>query len=281
MNTVKELLAKRRLIICPGVYDALSARILEKVGFEIAYISGSALAAAAWALPDMGLLTLTEVLERARAIVRAVSIPVICDVDTGFGGVNNARRMIVEFESIGINMVQMEDQVFPCRAGTIPGKAVISIERFVEKLRAAVFARNSKDFLIIARTDCKETLGMDEVIRRLNIYADNGADLAMSGSFHTFEEYKRMTKEIKIPIVANCFPNQIDAPINEWQETGVKIVIYMWLPLFAVMKTTIGALQLLKTKGTVADIKEELATLEDRRDILKIDEWLNWAEKWT
>jgi 2-methylisocitrate lyase-like PEP mutase family enzyme len=281
MNTVKELLAKRKLIVCPGAYDALSARILEKVGYEIAYISGSALAAAAWALPDMGLLTLTEVLERARAIVRAVNIPVICDVDTGFGGINNARRMIVEFESIGINMVQMEDQVFPCRAGTIPGKAVIPTERFVEKLKAAVSARNSEDFLIIARTDCKETLGMDEVIHRLNIYADNGADLAMSGSFHTFEEYKRMAKEIKIPIVANCFPNQIDAHIDEWEGTGVKIVIYMWLPLFAVMKTTIRALQLLKTKGTVAEIKEELTTLEDRRDILKIDEWLNWAEKWT
>jgi len=272
---------KGKLIACPAIYDALSARILEKVGYEIAYISGSALAATTWALPDMGLLTLTEVLERARAIARAVTIPVICDVDTGFGGINNARRMVVECEAAGISMVQIEDQIFPPRAGTIPGKAVIPTEQFVAKLRGAVFARKSEDFLIIARTDCKETLGMDEVIERLNIYADNGADVAMSGSFHTLEECKRMTKEVKIPIAAMCFPNQIDIPINQWEETGASILIYMWLPFFAVIKTATRALQLLKAKGTVVDMKEELATLEDRSDLLQIDEWLRWAEKWT
>lgn len=279
MSTVKELLAKRRLIPCPVVYDGLTARVLEKTGYELAYIGGSNLAASDFAVPDMGLLTLTEVLERARNIVRAVNIPVICDVDTGFGGINMARRTITEFEAAGVSGVQIEDQTSPSRAESIEGKAVIPVEQFVAKLRAVVEARRSENFVIIGRTDSKETLGMDEVIRRLNIYADNGADLAMSGSPHTFEEHKRIAKEVKIPVMANCHINQIGAPLTKWEETGVKLVGFMFLPLFAVMKAITKSMQMLKTKGTVAEMADELATLEDRREILKIDEWLKWAEK--
>jgi 2-methylisocitrate lyase-like PEP mutase family enzyme len=278
--TLREVLETKKTILCPVVYDGLTARIVEMNGFDIAYIGGSNVAASAFGLPDMGLLTLTEVLERARAIVRAVKIPVICDVDTGFGGINNARRMVQEFEAAGVNGVHIEDQTFPCRAGSIPGVAVIPVEQYVPKLRAAVEARKSKDFLIIARTDCKATLGIDEVIRRLNIYADNGADLAISaGSSHTFEEYKRIAEEVKIPVWANCSLDQIGAPLEQWEATGVKLVTYLTLPLFFAMKAISTSVKALKN-GTLAEMKGELATFEDRRNILRIDEWLEWAEKW-
>jgi len=281
MATLREVLAKKRTILCPVIYDGLTARIVEMNGFDIAYIGGSNVAAAAFGLPDMGLLTLTEMVERARAIVRAVRIPVICDVDTGYGGINNTRRMVQEFEAAGVSGVHIEDQTFPCRAISIPGAAVIPVEQYVPKLRAALEARKSKDFLIIGRTDCKETLGMEEVIRRLNIYADNGADIAISGSgSHTFEEYKRLAKEVGIPVWAHCSIDQVAAPLKQWEDIGIKMVSSMPLPLFFAMKAIVKSVQALKN-GTLAEMKGELATFEDRRDALRIDEWLKWAEKWT
>lgn len=279
MTTLRELLEKKETIYFPVVYDALSARIVEMNGFEIAWIGGLNVAASHLALPDMGLLTLTEMLERARIIVRSVNIPVICDVETGFGGINNVRRMVMEFEAAGVSGVQMEDQTFPCRCGAVPGTAVIPVEEYVPKLRAALEARKSKDFLIIARTDCKPTLGMDEAIRRLNIYADNGADLASAASPHTFEEYKRMVREVKIPIKANSI-DQINVPLKQWEDTGVKMVGYMFVPLYFSMKAMEKSVRALRN-ATIGDMISERATYEDYDRILKADEWRKWAEKWT
>ncbi|MBI4191454.1 MAG: isocitrate lyase/PEP mutase family protein [Betaproteobacteria bacterium] len=279
MTTLKEILKKEKTIFFPVVYDGLTARIVEMNGFEIVWIGGLNVAASNFALPDMGLLTLTEFLERARTIVRAVNIPVICDVETGFGGVNNVRRMVMEFEAAGVSGVQMEDQTFPCRCGSFTGTAVIPVEEYVPKLRAAVEARKSKDFLIVARTDCKPTLGMDEVIRRLNIYADNGADLATAGSPFTLEEYKRVVKEVKIPIKANCsIIDQIGLPFKQWEDTGVKMVGYMVVPLYFSIKAIEKSVQALKN-GTIGDMISERASHEDRDRILKMDEWRKWAEQ--
>ena len=280
MATLKEVLETKKTILFPVIYDGLTARIVEMNGFEIAYIGGSNVAASHFALPDMGLLTLTEVLERARAIVRAVKIPVICDVDTGYGGINNTRRMVQEFEAAGVSGVHIEDQTFPCRAASLPGLGVIPVEEYLPKLRAAVEARKSKDFLIIARTDCKEKLGIEEAIRRLKIYADNGADLVISGSgAHTFEEYKRLAKEVNIPIWAHCTVDQLFEPVKLWEDTGVKLVSSMFMPLFFSMRAIAKSVRALKN-GTLSEMKGELASFEDRRDALRIDEWLKWAEKW-
>jgi len=278
MASLREVLASKKTILSPVVYDGLTARIVEMHGFEIASIGGLNVAASHFALPDMGLLTLTEMVERARAIVRAVKIPVICDADTGFGGINNTRRMVQEYEAAGVSCAQIEDQTFPCRCGWMPGKAVISVEEYVPKLRAAAEARKSKDFLIIGRTDCKETLGMDEVIRRLNIYAENGADLAASGSGHKFEEYKRMVKEIRIPVKANCSIDQMGVPLKQWEEIGVKLVGYLGVPLYFSIKAIAKSVQALQN-GTLAEMKDEPATDSESRDILRTEDWLRWLEK--
>jgi methylisocitrate lyase len=280
METIKEVLAKKKLICCPILYDALSAEIIEKAGYEIAWIGGQPLAASAWGFPDLGLLTATEVLQRSMAIINAVSIPVICDVDTGFGGINNVRRTVKEFEAVGAKGIQIEDQTFPCRCGAMAGKSVISVEEFMPRLEAAVDSRKSKDFVIVGRTDCKESLGTDEVIRRLNIYADHGADLAMSGSLHTMEEHKRIANEVKIPVVANAPADPAAFSVKEWEETGVAIVNMFWFPQFAVMKTVTKAVQMLKSKGTLADMKDEFFTFDEYAEVVKIPEWLKWAEKW-
>jgi len=280
MPTIKELLKKRKLIACPLVYDALSARICEMVGYEVAYISGSSMHASGFALPDVGLLTMTEVLDRTRAIVQAVNIPVVCDVDTGFGGINNIRRMVMEFEAAGVSCVHIDDQAFPPRGSSMPGKGVISVDEFLPKLRAIVETRKSEDFLILARTDCKETMGMDEVIRRLNIYADHGADLAL-GTYHSIEEHKRMAKEVKIPLVASAGLNDIDITLEEWEAFGVRMLEVFHVPYLASIKAIKKSMTLLKTKGTVAEMKDEFATREELKEILAIDEWLKHAEKWS
>lgn len=278
MATLKEVLDSKRTIFSPVVYDGLTARIAEMSGFEVASIGGLNVAASHFALPDIGLLTLTEMVERAKAVVRAVNIPVICDADTGFGGINNTRRMVQEYEAAGISCAQIEDQTFPCRCGWMPGKAVIPVEEYVPKLKAAVEARKCKDFLIIGRTDCKEELGMGEVIRRLNIYADNGADIAASGSGFTFKEYEQMVKEIKIPVKANCSIDQLTIPLKQWEDVGVKLVGYMHLPLYFSMKAIAKSMQALKN-GTLGDMKGELVAEKEIREILKTEEWLKWLER--
>jgi len=128
MATLREVLASKKTIACPVIYDGLTARVAEKTGFEIAWIGGLNVAAGHFALPDVGLLTLTEMVKTAQAVIRAVEIPVICDCDTGYGGINNARRMVQECEAAGVSGVQMEDQTFPCRCGFVSGKAVIPVE---------------------------------------------------------------------------------------------------------------------------------------------------------
>lgn len=280
MSTIKELLAKKKLIVCPCAYDALSALMIEKAGFDIVYISGLGVAASDVGMPDLGLLTASEVIRRAAVIVQSVSVPVICDANTGYGDAKNVWRTIRQFEAAGISGAQMEDQTLVKRCGYLAGKEVISAEDYMKKLRAAVDARKGKDFVIVARTDCKESSGMDEVVRRLNLYADNGADLAMSVALHTFDEYKRLTKEVKIPIVAVAPSDPAASTVKQWEETGVKIVIYFGLPLFTAMKAATKALRMLRTEGSVEKMREEFFTYDEYADVVELPRWLKLAEKY-
>jgi len=279
MATVKEVLAKKGLILCPIVYDALSAEIIEHAGFDLIYIGGMPLAASAWGMPDLGLLTASEVIQRAAAIVQSVNLPVICDADTGYGDEKNVYRTIRELEAAGVSGAQLEDQISPKRCGVLAGKEVIPVKDFVQKLKVAVDARKSNDFVIVGRTDCYESLGIEEVIKRLNIYAESGADLAMSGSVHSIADNERIAKEVKIPVIANAPSGPTTYSVEEWEKTGVKIVNYFWLPLFAVMKTIIKVVSTLKTKGNMAQFKDEFLTYDEYAEIVKLPQWLKWTER--
>jgi methylisocitrate lyase len=214
-----------------------------------------------------------------------VSVPVVCDADTGFGGALNVYRTVRMFESAGISGVHIEDQTFPKRCGVLAGKKVIPAEDFAKRVRAAVDARESKDFVIIARTDAKASLGIEEAIRRLNMYVENGADMAMMGDFYSLDEYKRIVTEVKAPIVAcaSChahFSLQPDFSVDEWRKAGVKMVLYWHLPLFAAMKAVTKVVNMLKDSGTTRQMREELVTYEEYEEVVKLSKWLSIDEKY-
>lgn len=280
----RELLEKEDIIIAPGAYDVVSAQIIEKAEFPVAYITGLGNEASDLGCPDVGLTTATEIVRRAANVVQAVNVPVLCDADTGFGGAMNLYRTIRMFESAGVSGVHIEDQTFPKRCGVLAGKQVISAEEFVRKVRTAVDARRSEDFVIIARTDAKASLGVDEAIRRLKLYVEHGADMAALGDFYTLEEYQRIVKEVKVPIVAcasdhSHFSLQPDFSVDEWKKAGVKMVIYWHLPLFAAMKAVESVVKKLKDTGTTRQMRNEVFTYEEYEKIVKLQKWLNIDER--
>jgi 2,3-dimethylmalate lyase len=279
MMKFRQLLDKEEIIIAPAAYDVVSAQIIEKAGFPLAYLSGLGNEASDLGSPDLGLITVTELVRKAGNIVEALKVPVVCDADTGFGGEVNICRTVRLFETAGVSAIHIEDQTFPKRCGAIRGKRMIGAEEFAKRIRTAVDARKSEDLAIIARTDAKVDGGIDEVIRRLNLYLENGADLVMTGDLYTFDQYVRLVREVKGPLIAcaadpSRFHIQPDFGVEEWKKTGVKMVIYWYLPLFAAMKAVQRAVTSLKQTGSVRQIVEDLFTYKEYGATVDLDEWL-------
>ena len=280
----RELVDKEEMITAPAAYDVVSAQIVEKAGFPLVYISGLGNEASDLGYPDLGLTTASEIVRKAGNVAGAVSVPVVCDADTGFGGGLNICRTIQMFETAGVGGVHIEDQTFPKRCGALAGKRIIDAEQFARRIRTAADARKSSDFVIIARTDSKFSGGVDEAVRRLNMYVENGADMAMVGDFYSFEEYLRLAKEVKAPLVVcaadpDHFPVQPDFTLEEWKKIGVKIVLYWYLPLFAAMKAVERVLISLKKTGSIGDVVNDLSTYKEYEQVVDLDKWLKIGEK--
>jgi len=281
----RDLIEAHEIIIAPGAYDVVSAQIIENAGFPVAYITGLGNEASDLGSPDLGLTTSTEIIGRASRVVQSVGVPVVCDADTGFGSALNVFRTIRIFESAGVSGVHIEDQTFPKRCGVLKGKEVISAEEFAGKVRAAVDARKSKDFVVIARTDAKASLGIEEVIRRLNTYVENGADMAMLGDFYSIDEFKRIVKAVKAPLVVcaavqDHFSIQPDISIDEWRKIGVKMVLYWHLPLFAAMRAVTKVVNMLKDNVMIRQMGDELFSYKEYEKVLKLSKWLHIGEKY-
>jgi 2-methylisocitrate lyase-like PEP mutase family enzyme len=193
---------KREFLTLPGVFDALSAKIAEKIGYPAIFQTGYGSAAALLGMPDFGLLHAGETIDNARRIIKAVSIPVIVDIDTGYGNPLNVQRIVRDLEEMGAGGVFLEDQVWPKRCGHMTGKDVIPGEEFVPKLRAAIDARRSKEFIIVARTDARATLGLQEAIRRGIEYYEIGADVIFVEAPRTLRELREIPSKIDAPLVA-------------------------------------------------------------------------------
>lgn len=202
---LKKMLNEKRAVVAIGVHDALSAILAERAGFELIQCSGFGLAGSVLGKPDVGLFTLTEMVEHTRNIVNAVNIPVMGDGDTGFGNAVNVVRTIQEFENAGCAGINLEDQVFPKRCGHMEGKQIISTEEMILKIKAAVYARKDTDFVINARTDAIAIEGIDKAIARANAYAGAGADLIFMEAPRSIEDIKRTIKEVKAPVSVNLF----------------------------------------------------------------------------
>ena len=279
----RDVLKKESIIIAPGAYDVISAQIIEKAGFPVCYITGLGHEASDLGCPDLGLTNSVEIIRKTANIAQAVDVPVVCDADTGFGGVTNLVRTVHMFEAAGAGGIHIEDQTFPKRCGVLAGKKVITAEAFAKKIQAAIAARNSEEFVIIARTDAK-ALGIDEVIRRLNLYVDQGADMGMLGDYYTFDEYKRIAEEVRAPVVAcasdeDHFSIQPNFSVDDWKRTGMKMVVFWHLPLFTAMKAVEKAVTVLKTTGSTDALRNAIFRYEDYEKVVNLPKWLEIEEK--
>ena len=199
----REKLASGQFFVVPGVQDMIAAVIANKVGFDLVYGTGYWLTASAWGLPDAGIATYTEMLNRMATLVKTSDAAVIADGDTGYGGLLNVHHTVRGYEAAGITAIQIEDQEFPKKCGHTPGKRVIAADDMAEKIRVAVDARESRDFLVLARTDARQMEGMDGVLRRLEAYAKAGADVLFPEALTSEEEMRTVCDTFDLPIMVN------------------------------------------------------------------------------
>lgn len=252
---LRRLLGKPGILVMPGAYDALSARIAAQCGFEIVFTSGFGLAASALGFPDLGLMTMTESLDRVRHMVRAVDVPVVADMDTGYGNPLNVIRTVEECLGMGVAGIILEDQEWPKKCGHMEGKRVIPLEEHVQKLTAAVYARSGDDLVLIARTDAREPLGLEEAIRRGRAFRDAGADVIFIEAPRSVIELEQIAKAIPD---AHLFANMIEGgktpflSAQELEQLGYKMVVYPLSALFSAAKAALETLRTLREKGTTS-----------------------------
>jgi 2-methylisocitrate lyase-like PEP mutase family enzyme len=203
-QALRDLLNRHELIIAPGVFDGISAQLARRTGHVAAYMTGAGVAASGYALPDIGLVTQTEMTERARMIVSALGdVPLIADADTGYGAGLNVVRTVRQYDDAGVAAIQLEDQVFPKRCGHLPDKQVVDAATFVQTLHAALDTRSDDDMLVVARTDARAPLGLDAAIERANRYARAGADIIFVEAPQGIDEIERIAREIEAPLLIN------------------------------------------------------------------------------
>ena len=250
---LKNMIAERKALVCPGAHDVISAKLIERAGFKACQVSGFGLSASYLGLPDMAFLSFSEALNFSKNIIDAVEVPVMVDADTGFGNAINAMRVTEEFIKIGAAGMNIEDQVFPKRCGHLEGKQIIPMEEMVLKIKACIEVKKQldPDFVINARTDAIAVSGADEAIRRGNAYADAGADLIFIEAPRTKEDIRRLIKEIQAPISINLFDAVSGGKtplisIDELREMGVARISIPVGPLFAAIRGMINYLDVIK-----------------------------------
>src|SRR3982074_1476818 len=248
MPTPMRELIPKNAVMMPGVPSAAMARQVERAGFDAVYISGAGLANATAGVPDIGLLTLTEVAQLAGYIARAVKIPAIVDADTGFGGAENVARTIQELEAAGLAGCHIEDQEFPKRCGHLAGKSIVDVEEMVGKIKAAVAARRDPNFMVIARTDARAVEGFDRAVERAGEYLAAGADAIFPEALQTREEFRDFAKEIDIPLLANMteFGKSPLLSFKELSDFGYRMVIFPQSAFRVAMKASEAFLRALK-----------------------------------
>jgi methylisocitrate lyase len=277
-SRLRELIAKG-CVAMPGVPNAAMARQVERAGFDALYISGAGLANATAGVPDIGLLTLTEVAQLAGYIVSAVTIPAIVDADTGFGGSENVARTIHELERAGLAGCHIEDQQFPKRCGHLAGKSLIPINEMVEKIAAAVRARRDPDFFIMARTDARGVEDFASAVKRAEKYVEAGADGIFPEALQNTDEFREFAKMVEVPLLANMteFGKSPLLSLRELADIGYRLVIFPMSVFRVSMKASEEFLRDLKQSGTQADWIEKMQTRQELYNLLEYDPT---AESW-
>ena len=279
---VHKTLADSPNIVFPGVYDTLSAKMAERVGFQLIFVSGYAVSATLIGEPDFGLLTQSEVIDRARRICRSVSIPVIVDADTGYGNPLNVVRTVQELIDAGAAGCFLEDQQWPKRCGHMRGKKVIPKNEYLSKIRAAVDARQDADFFIVARTDAIAANGVDAAIERAEAAKALGADATFIEAPRTLEELEEVARRAPKPTVANMI-EQGRTPVLPQQELadlGFQLILYPLAGLYASAKALETIYTQLQTNGTTTGHEDQLLSFERFNDLIGVDQKYAEAEKY-
>lgn len=275
---LRELIA-RHLVMMPGAFNALTAMQIEAAGFEAVYVSGAGLAAAR-GVPDIGLLSMTEVASDAGTIANAVSIPALVDADTGYGPPLAVMRAVREFEQRGLAAIQLEDQENPKKCGHLPGKRLVSTSEMAQKIVAAVEARRDPDFVIVARTDARAVEGLDASVRRARDYVRAGADAVFPEALESAEEFRAfaqgLSKEgVKVPLVANMteFGKTPYLTVREFEDLGYRLVLFPVTALRMATKAVETMLAELKALGTQQGLLNRMHTRQQLYDLLRYSEY--------
>ncbi len=271
---IRSALATQGQLIMPGVYDALSAKIAARAGFEVTFITGYSLSATLLGEPDFGLLTQTEVVSAAQRICSVVDIPVIVDADTGYGNAINVIRTVQDLIRAGAGGMFLEDQVWPKRCGHMRGKQVIPLEEQLNKLRAAVEAKGQNDFFIVARTDSRQALGLDEAINRGIAFKNAGADAVFIEAPESKEEMREIAKHVKGHLVANMLERGATPLMGpgELKELGFDLVVWPLAPLYSVAKSLTDVYATLRKEGSTLSILDRLMPFDEFNSIVGLNE---------
>jgi 2,3-dimethylmalate lyase len=285
MNARKKfraIMAGKRLVLMPGAYDALSARVIEAEGFEGICAGGYAAIGSMLAQPDMGQSNMRDYADHYGRIASAVAVPIYVDADTGFGGVNNVRQMVRAFEAAGVAGIFISDQVFPNRCGYLPGKQVVSTEQILAKIKAALDARQDPDFFIAGRTDAAAVEGPNAAIERCQLFMAAGADMAKPMGFDTVDEIKRAMREIPGPHMATLSQaaGNKKRSLEELEAAGVVAATFPSLALFAAANAVRNVLRILKRENSLTATFDHLLPLEDYYDLVGLKAMLGREESY-
>jgi len=282
MKNLRSMLKSDKPLVIPGVYDAIGAKIAEKVGFDAMFQTGYGTSATLFGMPDYGFIGATETVDNARRICRAVSVPVIVDSDTGYGNALSVWKLVKELESAGASGIFLEDQKWPKRCGHMQGKEVILQEEYTEKLGAALDARENKNFIVVARTDARATEGLDAAIERGIKNKKTGADAIFIEAPRSIEEMKIIGKSIKAPLVANMIEGGA-TPLSSSEtlnKMGFKIILYPLSVLFANTFATMGILEELKKTGTTAKFKQKVVNFDQFNDLVELPKFRKMEKRY-
>ena len=283
MKSVRKLLQdKSKPLVMPGVYDAIGAKIVEKVGFEAMFQTGYGTSASLFGMPDYGFIGSTETVDNARRICHAVSTPVIVDADTGYGNALSVWKLVQELEEVGASGIFLEDQRWPKRCGHMQGKEVIQKDEYAEKLQAALDARSNKDFIIVARTDARAIEGLDNAIERGLYYKKIGADAIFIEAPKTIKEMKIIGESINAPLVANMIEGGATPIISKSKlhKMGFKIVLYPLSVLFSNTYSTLKLLQELKKSGTTRKLSKQIVNFNQFNDVVELAKYRKLEQKY-
>ena len=282
MKNLKSMLKSKKPLVIPGVYDALSAKIAQKVGFNAIFQTGYGTSATLFGMPDYGVISASETVDNARRICRAVQVPVIVDSDTGYGNALSVWKLVKELESAGASGIFLEDQRWPKRCGHMQGKEVVSQEEYTEKLSASIDARENKDFIIVARIDARATKGLDEAIERGKQNKKTGADAIFVEAPKSIDGMKQIGKEINAPLVANMIEGGATplSSAKSLNKMGFNIVLYPLSVLYANTFATINILTELKKSGNTLKYKQKVVNFDQFNDLVELTKFRKMEKKY-